>query len=79
MIYLCKLAKIWPFNKEIECAQEATPPPPPTGSALKTICPLPQGAGGAGGGGGWGGVGIMRINWPKLASLTKKNLILQLF
>ena len=42
--YICvSLAKICPFNNEIECGQEATPTPPqllPTpGSALKTICP----------------------------------------
>ena len=38
--YICvSLAKIRPFNKEIECGQEATLTPPPTGSALKTICP----------------------------------------
>ena len=42
--YICvSLAKICPFNKETECGQEATPTPPPqpTGSALKTICPPP--------------------------------------
>ena len=41
-IFLC-LAKICPFNKEIECRQEATPLPP--GSALKTICPPPHDGG----------------------------------
>ena len=37
------LAEICPFNKEIDCRQVATPTPmlPPTGSALKTICPPP--------------------------------------
>ena len=35
------LAKICPFNKEIEFRQVATPTPPPTGSLLKTICPPP--------------------------------------
>ena len=38
------LAKVCPFNKEIECGQEATPTPTPTptGSALKTICSPPS-------------------------------------
>ena len=38
--YICvSLAKICPFNKEIECRQVATPTP--TGSLLKSICPHP--------------------------------------
>ena len=39
------LAKICPFNKEIECRQEATTATP-TGSALKAICPPPRMVGG---------------------------------